>query len=137
MMMTILFVLGLMQGGSSMPMRSLEHSSQTFIENSKQVAIRTPEEWTALWQEHAANRPAPVIDFTREMVIGVFLGTRNSAGYGVEIVGVQKDGAGAVVKYRETSPARGMMTAQVITSPYHLVVVPKTEGAVRFEKTAP
>jgi len=137
MMNTMVLLLALMQGGSSMPMRTIEHGAQTFIEEAKQVVIRTPEEWAALWKQNAANRPAPAVDFTREMVVGVFLGTRNTAGYSVEIVGVEKDAAGILVRYRERSPARGMMTAQVITSPYHLVAVPKTEGAVRFEKTAP
>jgi len=41
---------------------------------------------------------------------------------------------GLVVEYRVGSPPRDMMTAQVITTPYHLVALPKRAGDVKFEK---
>ena len=68
------------------------------------------------------------------MVVGVFLGSRPTAGYSVEIVRTTEQPDGLVVEYREGSPARDMMTAQVITTPYHLVAVPKRTGEVKFEK---
>jgi len=67
-------------------------------------------------------------------VIGVFLGSRPTSGYSVEIVQTREGPNGLVVEYREGSPARDVMTAQVITSPYHLVAVPKSAGEVKFEK---
>ena len=39
-----------------------------------------------------------------------------------------------LVRYQETMPAKGTMTAQILTSPYHLVVVPQVTGSVTFEK---
>jgi hypothetical protein len=68
------------------------------------------------------------------MVVGIFVGTRNSAGYSVEVVGVDRQDGGLVVRYRETAPKPTAITAQIITSPSHLVAVPKTDGPVRFEK---
>jgi len=67
-------------------------------------------------------------------VVGVFLGSRPTAGYSVEIVATRPDGDGLVVQYREGRPAQGMMTAQVLTSPFHLAVVARCSGTVRFEK---
>ncbi|HEX4346381.1 MAG TPA: protease complex subunit PrcB family protein, partial [Vicinamibacterales bacterium] len=87
-----------------------------------------------IWKQHAPALPAPDVDFSREMVVGVFLGSRNSAGYSVEIVSVEKDAGGLVVRYRESAPGRRTLSEQIITSPSHLVAVPKTDGAVRFEK---
>jgi len=69
-------------------------------------------------------------------VVGIFLGSRPTAGYSVEIVGIR--GApidSLIVQYREGTPPRDVMTAQVITMPYHLVAVPSHPGEVRFEKT--
>ena len=96
--------------------------------------VRSADEWSALWRAHAADKPVAPVDFTKEMVVGVFLGSRPTAGYSVEIVGTEEQPDGLVVQYREGSPARDMMTAQVITSPYHLVAVPKQSGEVRFER---
>jgi hypothetical protein len=135
----ILFMLlaAFLQGSTPVPMRSIEKSSQSFIENPRQIVVRTEAEWDALWRQHAANRPRPAVDFAREMVVGVCLGTRNTAGYAVEIAGVEKEaGGGLVVRYRETAPGRGAVTAQIIVSPCHLVAVPHTDGAVGFEKAA-
>jgi hypothetical protein len=38
-----------------------------------------------------------------------------------------------VVSYRESRPQPGSVTAQVLTSPYHLVAVPK-HGDVKWER---
>ena len=39
-----------------------------------------------------------------------------------------------IVQYVETSPGRDAITAQMLTSPYHLVAVPMHDGEVRFQK---
>ncbi len=75
------------------------------------------------------------MDFSKEMVVGLFLGSRPTAGYILEIVSAVQDNGSLVVKYRESIPQRGSMTAQVLTSPYHVVAVPFFPGGVKFEKT--
>ena len=74
----------------------------------------------------------PAVDFATKMVVGVFLGTKPTAGYGVEIVGVKTDGDALVVEYTERPPGRGTMAAQILTQPFHMVSVPRHEGTVRF-----
>jgi hypothetical protein len=133
-MLQLLMVGMMLQGAPSMPIRSLDKATQSFVDTARQVTARTPDEWAAIWKQHAPGRPMPAVDFSREMVVGVFLGSRNRAGYSVEIVGVEKEGNGLVVRYKESVPGRSTMSAQIITMPVHLVAVPKTEGTVRFEK---
>lgn len=99
---------------------------------AKQVTIRTPSEWKALWNDHAPTEKLPTVDFTKNMVVGVFLGTKPSAGHDVEIIAVRHQGKDLVVEYAQKQPAPGTMTAQILTEPYHLVSVPKHEGSVRF-----
>lgn len=101
-------------------------------QETRQVTVRTAAEWTALWKEHAPAVKMPGVDFTKHMVVGVFLGTKPSDGYQVEIVGVQTRENELIVEYVQRTPARGTMAAQILTEPYHLVAVAKHPGTVRF-----
>ena len=114
--------------------RIVERGGQSRIAVPRQVTARTEAEWTALWREHAPGRPAPAVDFSREMVLGVFLGNRPTPGYGVEIFGTRLQGAELVVQFRETPPPPGRILAQLITSPFVMVARPQHQGVVRFEK---
>ena len=116
------------------PMRLVEKGAESMVEAQRQVAVRDGVEWTSLWHAHAWNRPEPAIDFSREMVVGVFMGTRPTAGFAVEIVGYRDSGNGVVVQYRETVPPRDAITAQILVSPYHLVAIPRRTGMVTFER---
>jgi hypothetical protein len=99
---------------------------------AKQVTIRTAAEWTALWNEHAPTQKMPVVDFAKDMVVGIFLGSKPSAGYEVEITGVRIQEKDVTVEYVQRQPGRGTMAAQILTEPFHLARVPKHEGTVRF-----
>jgi len=53
----------------------------------------------------------------------------------VQIVGVRQEGGALVVSYRATRPAPDALTAQVLTSPYHIVAIPKgSTTEVKFER---
>ena len=127
-------VLGALVQSVLPPARSLDKGAQSNQSTTRQVAVRDSGEWASTWRQHAPDRPQPAVDFSREMVIGVFLGTRPTAGFAVEIVGYRENGEDVVVQYRESAPSRDAITAQVLTSPYHLVVIPKRTGNVTFEK---
>jgi hypothetical protein len=99
---------------------------------AKQVTVRTPAEWKALWTDHAPTEKMPTVDFAKDMVVGIFLGTKPSAGHEVEIVAVRPEGKDLVVEYVQKQPAPGTMAAQILTEPFHLVAVPKHAGTVRF-----
>jgi PrcB C-terminal len=116
------------------PLETVARDAMSGIEEPRQVAVRTDDEWTRLWREHAGARPAPRVDFATKMVLAVFLGTRPSAGFAVEIVDARAEGTGLVVTWSERRPSRDTMTAQVLTSPAHFVAVPRVAGAIRFEK---
>jgi hypothetical protein len=115
--------------------RTVAKGEQSGIESPTQVLARTVEEWTALWRRHAGDREPPPVDFSREMVVGVFMGTRPNAGFSIRIVTSMEVKGVLVVRYTETIPARDAITAQVLTSPYHLVAIPKAAVTdVKFEK---
>jgi len=116
------------------PLRTIDSGTMSNIEDARFVTLRNQPEWSALWRAHAPDKPLPQIDWSREMVVGVFLGTRPAAGYRVEIVGYREEGARVVAGYKEMPPARDAITAQILTSPYALAAIPRRGGDVTFEK---
>ena len=146
MVLTLTLAAALLQGAPGSPkpsipmlttvpaMKTIDKGDHSNMDDAKQAAVKTVEAWKQLWQQHSPDRPLPAVDFTKEMVVGAFMGSRPSAGYTLEIVSAIEASGTLVVRYREASPSRGTMTAQVITSPYHLVAVPFFPGEVKFEK---
>jgi hypothetical protein len=114
--------------------KTLEQGAQSNVDEARQVVVRTDAEWARLWQEHGRERKRPAVDFVTDMVLGVFMGSRPTAGFRVEILSATSHEGKLVVRYQEITPGRGAMVAQIITSAYHLVVVPKVSGEVTFEK---
>ncbi|MGE5835436.1 MAG: protease complex subunit PrcB family protein [Acidobacteriota bacterium] len=116
-----------------MTFTTVAQGTRSEISESRLVIARTAAEWQKLWKEHD-SRPVPEVDFSRSIVVGVFLGTRPTAGYGVTITAVTAKDGSAIVDYAEQKPSPGRMTAQVLTSPFHLVSVPKEIEKVEFRR---
>ena len=106
------------------------------IERARQVVVRDESAWTLLWREHAPGQSQPSLDFSTRTVIAVFLGSRNTAGFDVEITRVERQAGGIVVHYREVRPQRDQMVAQIITAPFHIVSVPRFDGPATFTRDA-
>jgi hypothetical protein len=128
-----LFLIFTVQAGPS-AIQTVVADAMSQVEDSKQAVARTPAEFEALWRLHAGAAAAPKVDFGSRTVVAVFLGTRNSAGYTVEITGTRQEKGGLVVEWRERRPEPGLLAAQVITSPAHIATIPKFAGEIRFEK---
>ncbi len=112
---------------------SVAEGTRSQIQEPRQVVVRTAADWQTLWTAHD-SAAAPNVDFSRAIVVGVFLGTRPTAGFSVRITAVTATGTKAVVEYVEGRPRPGGMTAQVLTSPFHLVTVPRTIETVVFKQ---
>ena len=107
------------------------------IDRPQQSVAKTAAEFQTLWQQHAPGRPMPSVDFAKTMVVAVFLGSRPTGGFGVEITGVRTEGDATIVRWSERKPAPGQMASQVITAPSFIATVPRRDGPVRFEKVEP
>jgi hypothetical protein len=116
------------------PMTTINSNHMSGIDTAQQIVARTAAEFETLWKKHAPSQPVPAVDFGKQMVLAVFLGSRPSGGFNVQITSVRSSGKDLVVQWIETRPAPGMSAATVMTSPAHLVTVPRSDDAVRFEK---
>lgn len=106
------------------------------VEEPRQVVVRTTSEWQTLWREHDPDSAAvPPVDFTQSIVVGIFSGSRPTAGYAVEIVAVKAEGNRTIVEYRERQPPLDALVAQVLTSPFHVVRLPRTVASVEFRRS--
>jgi VWFA-related protein len=123
-----------MNDNTALPIKTLDKGTQSNVEDARQVVVRSADELTKLWTQHSPDRKPPAVDFSQNMVVAVFMGSRPTAGFQIEIVGTREEAGALVVQYREVIPTIRAMTAQVLTMPYHLALVPKRAGEVRFEK---
>jgi hypothetical protein len=115
--------------------RTIEKGDYSNVDSATQVLARTEAEWTALYRRHNAQKQPPAVDFSREMVVAVFMGSRPTSGYSTTILDALEAKGALVVHYTEKSPAPGAMSAQVITAPFHIAAIPKaTVNDFKFEK---
>lgn len=95
------------------------------------VVARSQAEFDAAWTGAAGEDPPSLggVDFASKMVVAVFQGQQPTAGYDIEITSVGSDYA---IIYEVSRPAEGCITAQVLTSPFHVVTVPRSDDEVSF-----
>ena len=110
--------------------------SSSGIAEAAQIVVRSNAEWAKLWKSHGAAQPVPAIDFARQMVAGVFLGTRPTGGYSVEIVGARREGPALVLEYVERTPPPDAVLTQALTEPFHIVRLDAHAGPVQFRRLA-
>jgi hypothetical protein len=115
-------------------MTTIARGPMSAITDARQVVVRSSAEWEALWKERGVTQPLPVVNFSKEIVAAVFLGSRPTGGFNVEILSTRVEGDALIVEYGERRPGRGDIVSQVLTSPFHLVRLPAHKGPVRFEK---
>ena len=79
--------------------------------------------WRRAYGTMLSPPPLPEVDFGRESVAAVFLGTRTSGGYGVEVHNVALEGSEAFLDVAVTEPAPGALTTQALTNPWVMVAL--------------
>jgi uncharacterized membrane protein len=103
------------------------------VSEPRRVIARTDAEWRSLWAAHAGpGADTPAVDMTAAIVAAAFAGEKPSAGHSIEITAVEDAGRGLRLVVEERGPAPGGITAQIMTSPFHIVSVPKSTGDVTW-----
>ncbi|MDD1626017.1 MAG: hypothetical protein LUQ26_00860 [Methylococcaceae bacterium] len=113
---------------------TVDNSKRSDITEQRFVVIKDAAAWNALWTEHAGNdpgRPIPPINFLKEMVLGVFLGTRGNNCFSVKIESVEQVAhKQLIVKYRELKS--GPVCSPAETQPLHLISLSSSALPVEF-----
>jgi uncharacterized membrane protein len=109
-------------------------SDSRIVEPMRRI-VRSLDEWRAVWALHAGpEAAAPDVDFTRRVVAAAFAGEKPSAAFAVEIAAHDKGDGDVLLVVREDAP-RGIVAAQILSSPYHIVSFDRTDGDVRWAES--
>src|SRR5947209_10684641 len=80
--------------GQAVPFSTLAKGFVSGMHETAPVVIRSRDEWVAVWGRHARapGRPpsAPPAAFSRDMVVGVFMGERGTGGCATETTRVER-----------------------------------------------
>jgi hypothetical protein len=112
-------------------------NSDSSIRHEGQIVILNDQQWIRFWAEHHPHEVSPDVDFSRNMVVGVFLGQRPADAFSVDIMGVRALADVMVVDYIERLPPPGTFQIAVEVFPYDIKVVPRTTLHVKFNKLTP
>jgi hypothetical protein len=111
--------------------------NDTSITHPGEVVVRSDHQWIEFWAEHHPHEPAPDVDFTQNMVIGVFAGPRPADQFIIRMVDIRTLPDRLTVDYQEKLPPPGTFAVDVTVYPYQLKVIPRTTLPVKFNKLAP
>jgi len=107
------------------------------VATPRRVIVRDDASWRRLWAEHAGSTAAaPAVDFSTAMIAAVFAGDRPSPGHAIEITEAEQQGDGLSIAVVESRPAAGIVAPQLIVTPFHIVALPRFDGAVSFTHAA-
>jgi hypothetical protein len=116
--------------------RTLAKGAFGGIQEPTLQVIKDKAAWEKLWAKHAAGlktvEKPPEIDFSKEMVILVAMGRQNTGGYRIQITRVEPIGGKLHISVLKTTPPPGGMSIQVLTAPFEMVAVPKSDLPPEF-----
>jgi hypothetical protein len=126
------------------PCPTCDQTRTSFLTNSAitqplQVVIRDARTWRKMWRRMHEGVISPVpslprIDFSRQMIVIVGLGTRSTGGYGITVDrAFQRDGTLEVIVSKH-APGKNCFTSQALTQPVDVVQLPKTKRKVVFKE---
>lgn len=127
-------------GPRELPFATVEQGQQSAQTERGEVVIRDAESWAELWSlVHAGREPIPdlpQVDFTREIAVAAFMGQRTTGGHSIEIQRAVETDEEILLVVRESSPPPDAMTTQVMTSPYHIIRMERTDKEIVWERSA-
>jgi uncharacterized membrane protein len=121
----------------TVPLITVAQGSDSGIATARRAIVRDAVAWRTLWAEHSGSGAEPPgIDFESRIVAAVFAGDRPSPGHAIEIADAVSDAGFLTLIVQEHAPPRGMVAAQLLVSPFHIVTLPRVDVVVRFEESA-
>jgi hypothetical protein len=116
-----------------------EPYSFTFVsgfDKPARLVVRDAVTWQGVWAQTfkgGSIPPIPIIDFSREMLIVVALGSHSSGGYGILVDGASAAATGVIaVAVRSISPGSRCGVTEAFTEPVDIARMPRRDGAVHF-----
>jgi hypothetical protein len=119
------------KSASALPFISLDQTTRSGIQSAQTVTIRDADSFRQMWAAHSSGA-LPAVDFSRKMVLGVFLGVQPNGCYATEIASVDRGADKVTVRHTDSVPGPAVLCTMALTTPAHLVVVERSELPVEF-----
>ena len=98
-----------------------------------ELVIRSDEVWEQIRNLHTGGTPPswplPEIQFARETVVVVVLGTQSTWGPSIEITGAEINGRDVTLHMLDD---RRNGSGLAVTNPYHITRIPRVKGSIAF-----
>jgi hypothetical protein len=127
------------QADGPVAFRTIISGQYSQAETAAVYLIDNNEQWKKIWNLAMGKQdPLPNIvelDFKNNVALAVFMGKKGAAGHRTEITSIVKKGDKLTVVVKNHHSQEGMILP-VVTSPYHLVTIPKGKYKlnVRYEQ---
>lgn len=82
-----------------------------------------------LWQSIAGTAAAPPVDFTKEEVVALMSGSRNTGGYAVSLEGVTVAKGVLTLDAPVTTPGRRTIVTDAFTFPFQIAAIRRTASS--------
>ena len=106
------------------------------LEDSLRLAVRDEATWARLWDEiYRPVEPTPhrlEVDFTKDMLIAVAMGTRRSGGFDITVERIAVEDGQLMVTVRSSRPPPDAVVGMALTQPLQIVRVERTDQEVVF-----
>lgn len=117
----------------------IHEGSYSAIGDKRELIIYNDSQYRALMNDLYKNLDQmpkiPDVDFKKNSLVAVFIGSRASGGYGVKIDSIIETSNKLIVNITETTPGKNCMVTDAITSPYVIVKITKTDLKADFKTT--
>lgn len=116
--------------------QTLDLRSYSAITSAQNLLIKDEASWAKLWTEHVSNMmpapPMPSVDFSKNMVLALFMGQKPNGCYGINVVNVWRAGGKLSVAIHYSVPAEASICTMSLTSPAELIQLARTDEPVEF-----
>ncbi len=116
------------RGDGPVDFRTILSGTSSAAETAAVFLVENNDQWRKTWRLATGKiEPAPdlpEVDFKANVVIAAFMGQKSSSGHRIEIARIIKSGRSLKVFIIHRSSTQGMLLP-VLTSPFHLVSIPK------------
>ncbi|MDN5214823.1 protease complex subunit PrcB family protein [Fulvivirgaceae bacterium BMA12] len=118
----------------SVTFQTIEKNLYSGILDEQYVLVDDPNSWEDLWDKTAVWTPdeLPEVDFTKSMVIAVYMGEKVSGGFEIEISELRESEDTIEVVSKITIPESGQGVTTALSQPFHIIKINKTSKKIIF-----
>ncbi len=121
----------------NIPLTTVAGGADSGIATPRRSVVRDAASWRALWAAHAGpEATAPPVDFTAHTVAAVFAGELPDPGHSIAVTSAHAEDGVLTLIVDEPRAAGGLVAAQILVSPFHIVTLARFDGEVRFAAPA-